>query len=320
MARTPDRSPGAMIEDEEIRFLSNSNGPTVPGAFNYDGTEFVMRDAMGTFNPRSSASAFTISGPLIETAFTASFPAGLSGSLTRLTDGTPFLIAGSGVTIATASNGSVSISSFGGGGQPGGSPGQVQYNNAGTMGGISSLTWNGSSLSATGSFLGDLAGTASYAAGAGSALTSSYAESALSASFATNSLTSSYAENASVASYTLSALSSSYSSTSLSSSYASNADLLDGINSTDFARLSQANTFTGSQVITGTVTATLGFSGSLTSLASGAAYLAQGLDILITTGSTGQVTIAATRSIPTITTGTAAPSGGSNGDIYLQFT
>ena len=120
MGRTPDRSPGAMIEDEEIRFVSNSNGPTVAGAFNYNGTEFVMRDAMGTFNPRSSASAFTTSGSRIETAFTASFPAGLSGSLTQLTDGSSYLVAGANVTIATASNGQVTISAIGGGGSGGG--------------------------------------------------------------------------------------------------------------------------------------------------------------------------------------------------------
>lgn len=109
-----------MIEDEEIRFVSNSNGPTVAGAFNYNGTEFVMRDAMGTFNPRSSASAFTTSGTRIETAFTALFPAGLSGSLTQLADGSSYLVAGANVTIATSSNGQVTISAIGGGGSGGG--------------------------------------------------------------------------------------------------------------------------------------------------------------------------------------------------------
>lgn len=53
MPRTPDRRPGAMVEEEEIRFLSNATGPTVAGAFNYDGTDFVFRDADGTFNPRT---------------------------------------------------------------------------------------------------------------------------------------------------------------------------------------------------------------------------------------------------------------------------
>ena len=43
------------------------------------------------------------------------FSAGLSGSLTKLTDGTSYLIAGSNVTITTGSNGAVTIDSTGGG-------------------------------------------------------------------------------------------------------------------------------------------------------------------------------------------------------------
>jgi hypothetical protein len=51
--RTPDRRPGALIEDEEIRLITNAIGPTQDGALNYDGTSFVMRDSLGNFNPRS---------------------------------------------------------------------------------------------------------------------------------------------------------------------------------------------------------------------------------------------------------------------------
>lgn len=46
---------------------------------------------------------------------------GLSGSLTRLTDGKSYLVAGTNVTIASASNGQVTISAAGGGGGGGGS-------------------------------------------------------------------------------------------------------------------------------------------------------------------------------------------------------
>ena len=53
MPRTPDRRPGALIEDEEIRLITNAIGPTQDGALNYDGTSFVMRDSLGNFNPRS---------------------------------------------------------------------------------------------------------------------------------------------------------------------------------------------------------------------------------------------------------------------------
>lgn len=44
------------------------------------------------------------------------FPQGISGSLTRLTDGSPYLIPGSGIQTSTGSNGAVTISTTGGGG------------------------------------------------------------------------------------------------------------------------------------------------------------------------------------------------------------
>lgn len=59
MGTTPDRRPGPLIEDEEIRLVSNATGPTVAGAFNYDGTSFQMRDATGVFDPRTGGSGLT---------------------------------------------------------------------------------------------------------------------------------------------------------------------------------------------------------------------------------------------------------------------
>ena len=67
---------------------------------------------------------------------------GLSGSLTRLVNGTSYLVAGSNVTIASASNGQVTISSTGGSTSPAGSDTQLQYNNDGSFGALSSLTWD----------------------------------------------------------------------------------------------------------------------------------------------------------------------------------
>lgn len=53
----------------------------------------------------------------------------------------------------------------GGGGAtvPGGSNGEIQYNNLGAFGGVPTLTYDGTTLRATGSFSGSLQGTASYA-------------------------------------------------------------------------------------------------------------------------------------------------------------
>ncbi len=59
MPQTPDRRPGALIEDQEIRLITNATGPTVAGAFNYDGSSYVFRDAAGTFNPRTGGTGLT---------------------------------------------------------------------------------------------------------------------------------------------------------------------------------------------------------------------------------------------------------------------
>lgn len=50
---TPDRSPGPLEEDEEIRLSPNASAPSQDGAFNFDGTSFQFRDAVGTYDPRS---------------------------------------------------------------------------------------------------------------------------------------------------------------------------------------------------------------------------------------------------------------------------
>jgi hypothetical protein len=57
----------------------------------------------------------------------ATFNAGISGSLTKLSDGTSYLVAGNNVIITTASNGSITIESSGGGGGGGGAPTGALY-------------------------------------------------------------------------------------------------------------------------------------------------------------------------------------------------
>jgi hypothetical protein len=78
------------------------------------------------------------------------------------------LTAGSGVTITNAS-GAITIAASGGGGSPGGSTTQLQYNNAGVFGGITGATTNGTALTLVAPILGtpasgtvtNLTGTAS---------------------------------------------------------------------------------------------------------------------------------------------------------------
>jgi hypothetical protein len=66
---------------------------------------------------------------------------GLSGSLTRLTNGSSYIIGGTNVTVTSASNGSITISSTGG--SPGGSDTYVQYNSGGSFAGSENFKFNG---------------------------------------------------------------------------------------------------------------------------------------------------------------------------------
>ena len=79
-----------------------------------------------------------------------------------MSNGSAYLAAGPNITINTASNGQVSVT-----GSIGGTNTQIQYNNNGVFGGVSTLTYNGTTLQVTGSFSGSLTGTASYASNAG---------------------------------------------------------------------------------------------------------------------------------------------------------
>ena len=65
----------------------------------------------------------------------------LTGSLTKLADGSSYLIAGTNVTITSGASGAVTIAASGGGGSPGGSNTQIQYNADGAFAGKSTLTF-----------------------------------------------------------------------------------------------------------------------------------------------------------------------------------
>lgn len=108
MARTPDRRPGALEEDEEIRFYANLTPPTVSGAFNFDGNDFVLYDQLGYFNPRGGG-IFTVSGGFANTPYTASFGSG-SYAADVGTD-VFFYVSGSVDTLQTTTRG---VAAFGG--------------------------------------------------------------------------------------------------------------------------------------------------------------------------------------------------------------
>ena len=92
--------------------------------------------ATSALNIGNSLGTNTISGII-------NAPQGLSGSLTKLTDGTSYLIAGSNIAISSASNGAITIVGSSGTGVAAGSDTYVQFNDGGTMfGGDSGLTYN----------------------------------------------------------------------------------------------------------------------------------------------------------------------------------
>lgn len=110
----------------------------------------------------NSGSTFDLNGATIP--YAPEDPSQWSEIPTNLVQAVDYLAAGSG------SGGG------GGGGTPGGSNGDIQYRvNGTTFGGVSKITFDGSNVFVTGSFLGDLVGTASYATNAGNALSASYA-------------------------------------------------------------------------------------------------------------------------------------------------
>ena len=59
MPRTPDRHPGPLIEDEEIRLSEVTADPSVPGATVYKDGAFKMRDASGDIDPRTGGGGLT---------------------------------------------------------------------------------------------------------------------------------------------------------------------------------------------------------------------------------------------------------------------
>lgn len=59
MPQTPDRHPGAMIEDDEIILKETSGDPTEIGGIRHVGGAFRMKDSTGVFDPRSGGGGIT---------------------------------------------------------------------------------------------------------------------------------------------------------------------------------------------------------------------------------------------------------------------
>ena len=94
-----------------------------------DGDVYIFNSSENQWNP-----AATFTSPV-------SFTLGLSGSHTKLENGTSAFIGGSGILITSASNGAVTIASSGAG-TPGGNNTYIQFNDGGSFEGDSGLTYN----------------------------------------------------------------------------------------------------------------------------------------------------------------------------------
>lgn len=121
----------------------------VVGKFNKRSNDFSLfvigdgvADADGTRGDIVRVNSGSIVGTgRVEVTGAVAATLGFTGSLTKLTNGNDYLIAGSNITLVTGSNGSVTISSTGGG-SVAGSNTQVQFNDNGAFGAKNTFTFS----------------------------------------------------------------------------------------------------------------------------------------------------------------------------------
>jgi hypothetical protein len=345
MARTPDRRPGEA--DEEGIVLENrtsGDNPTIAGGIRYVDGAFSFKDSLGLFNPRSPLSAAGLDTEIqynylgflsasSDLKFArdrrALIATNISGSLTKLSDGTSFIIAGGNISVVTGSNGSISLSTInsgtisgvtpGTGLLGGGSSGSVSLGiNDSIVATISGSTFIGavkfnSGLSGSLTRLAD--GTSYIASGVGinvatgstGRITVSLSNTGSAGTFGSQSQVPVFATDAQgrvtgvtstsiqISEAQVTNLTSSLSDRALKATSITAGNGLSGggdlsTNRTLSINNSVVATLSGS-TFSGVVNFNAGLSGSLTRLTDGSSYLVAGAGIAITTGSNGSVVI-----------------------------
>ncbi len=144
-------STGSLLTTSSFNaFTSSYNTGSFTGSFT--GSLFGT-SSFAVSASRAITSSFTLTSSLsLRNIITASV---LSNTITFTKgDGTTFPI-------------TVNTGSGGGSTTPGGSSGQIQYNNSNTFGGVPTLTYDGTTLRVTGSFTGSFSGTVAQPTGSG---------------------------------------------------------------------------------------------------------------------------------------------------------
>ena len=221
---------------------------------------------------------------------------GFTGSLTKLATGGDYLVAGANITLITGSNGNVTISAAMGG-SVAGSNTQVQFNDNGAFGAVSTFAFETGSDRLVVTNLSAATITASYISPASPLVVRPQGSTLAAASdtffFVSGSETSDYSlfggSVISSGSVIVKTLSNKDAVKLSSTGYISGSDalLIGGAITVGGGSNSTAHQITGS------VSVSNGITGSLTKLATGGDYLIAGTNITLVTGSGGDVTISA---------------------------